>query len=327
MRYITREGTFDTLAELRAAYLRSKEDMKLDPKHAGAAEWASDTLHISELGYCSRMQMLRLSGAKPKVKNSLTAANDEFMWWFGNRCQWLSYEAMDWAGILHSCEQSVYDPPWSGRYDALFYPDYRSEELVGFDQKTTRPKAYAYAYSYPKESHILQVTGYSLKVKPKRWLIEYVFFGSTKPPVECWVDTREHEGRVLKRMAELEQMREALFDAFEVPDVLPEILTAHYRKAQGRDEKYLNRISAGCSWECSYCDMLHTFPPKDDNDKYPPIRSESPCHPAWHAPKDLATMKGGKWTYLTESESERDMVEAFIAAQPRTVAIVGGQDE
>lgn len=330
MRLVTKKGTFDSFATLRGAYINSKVDMALDPKHADPKEWADDKLHASEVGYCPRMQMLRLVGAPRKIKLALTQAMDDYMWWVGYRTHYLTYEAMDWAGILFSHETQLFDGLWAGSCDALFYPDVNQDELMGYDCKTTRPKGYNFAYEVPKEAHVLQVSTYGIKLpRVPNWVIEYIYFGSTKPPIECLVTVTDYQDAVLGRMLSLEAYRKAaLENPGDLPPVLTERFVPKYRKDNGQQTKSLVGISYSCSWECGYCDWHHTYPPKDENDKFPPTREDSPCKPPWHEPLELLniTKKYG-YRYPNQCPAGDAALAQFLDSQLKTVPIVGGQED
>jgi len=331
MLLITEKGEYESFAELRADYILSQEDMALDPKHIQAKPWGDSLLHASDLGACPRKAMLRLLETPHKIQSSLTMANNQLMWWMGYRVHYLTYEAMDWAGILHSHERDLFDPPWSGSYDALFWPDFRDKDrLMGYDCKTTRPKGYNYAYSFPKEPHVIQVSGYGLKTPAVReWVIEYVYFGSTKPPVICVVNADEHEDKVLDAISGLELAKARMVDdPEELPPVMPEKLVAHYRKNPKQEDRSLVSVTYDCNWQCGYCPYVHTVPPKNDDDHYPAILPDSPCKPPWHEPLQVMkiTKKRGV-EYPAECPAGEDAVLAFYDSQLKTVPIIGGQDE
>lgn len=313
MEYMTHKGEFATLQEMRYAYLTSGLDMCIDPGHSEANEWDRSLLHASEVGYCPRMQMLRISGAPEKPQANLTRANEAVMFWTANRLHYLAFEAMEWAGVLDECEVSLMSPPWAGRADAILRPDVGEEETILYDMKTVRGNAMKYSESFPKEAHCLQLGAYATKAKPKMGIIEYVDRSGSMPPIECVIDLEPWREKAAVRMA---QMEDALAAMPDLPPTLPESFVAHFTKRRGQPYKDLTSVTYDCSWECGYCSFHHT-------DVTGKTSSDSPCKPPNHSPILCMKMEKGSWRTL----ELRPGLEEFLAAQVKTLPIIGGQDE
>jgi hypothetical protein len=328
MQYFTDKGEFATLQEMRFAYLKSGEHIRLDPGHAGMDEWESDKLHASEVGSCARMQMLRLQGAPKKVQANLTQANDAILFWVAYRLHYLTYEAMQWAGILVGFEVSLFDGLWAGRADAIITPDVndKADEWL-YDAKTTRPNAFKYTESFPKDQHCLQVATYGVKkTNISKAIIEYIDRGGSNPPVECVIDLERWHFAALDRMNVLEQYRvRALEGDGELPPLLEEVYVPHYRKARGMDYKDLKSVTLECSWECGYCAFHHTF--TDDA-----TRPESPCKPPNHSPIEVAKVRtqkeGGGWAFSAGAAGMSvSGIQQVIATFTPRVPVIGGDEE
>ena len=339
MKLITEKGEFESFAELRYGFMQ--QNKAAIP--VSTDEWESTTLHASEVGYCSRATMLRICGAPPKTQANLTQANEALMFAMGYFAHYLTYAAMEWAGILVASEESLLAEPWSGRCDAIFLPDCtHPEQEVLYDAKTTRPNAFKYADSFPKEQHCLQLGAYGTSARCTDILfgvIEYIDRGGSNPPVECHVNLLEWAPRAQALMDEREALyRECVGKDWKdapLPPVLAEEYVPHYRKAPGQDYKDLKSVTYECSWECGYCKMHHTN--VDDS-----TRPESPCKPPNHAPIEIAKVlpqkQGGGWSFAgaaMEATGARPAVEGMrmagiqnvIAAFTPRVPVVGGEPE
>lgn len=313
MKYQTHKGEFETLQEMRYGYLQSGEAMHIDPGHAEANEWERDKLHASEVGYCPRMQMLRISGAEVKPQANLTKANEAVMFWTANRLHYLAFEAMEWAGVLDECEVSLMSAPWAGRADAILFPNIEQSSKVLYDMKTVRGNAMKYTESFPKEAHCLQLGAYATKADCRVGIIEYVDRSGSMPPIECVVVLDEWKERAKHRMDLLQDQLEALPD---LPPTLPEQFVAHYTKKRNQPYKELTSVTYDCSWECSYCSFHHT-------DTEGRTSSNSPCKPPNHAPVLCAKREKGSWVYPKMEAG----LEEFLASHEKTIPVVGGQDE
>lgn len=334
MKLTSKRGTFASLQELRGAYLSATDraEYHLDPYPAQGDDWEDDHLHISELARCPRAPMLRFTGAPKRVRAPLTIANEEIMFWIGYRLHYLTYSALNWAGLLVSYEQPLFDPPWAGRADAFFRPDYRDDKLYGLDVKSYRPRSSKYAHTYPKKQDVWQVSGYAT-TRPGigTWVIEYIAQGGSTAPVECLVDPHELHTPVTSRMAMLEELREDVLanGIAAAPPPLPSTFVAHYRKARGRDEKELVSITIDSPWECSYCPYCHTEQPAHERDTHPPLLDSSPCRPDWHPPLTVAKRVRGTW-HIDDHDGSRwndDELRLFMDSQLTTIPLVGGQND
>ena len=321
----TKKGDFPSFAELRYAYFKQNEDMRLDPKHVDTNEWQSELLHASEVGACPRMQMLRISGAPKKIKANLTLATEELMFRVAYFVHYAGYEAMAWAGILVDHEVPLMEPPWAGRADALFTPDFENPDDVWlYDAKTTRMGAFKYTESLPKEPHCLQLGAYGTALPDiTNGVVEYIDRSGSVPAIECVVDLTKWEVPAQERMDALEQYREALP---ELPPMMPESFVAHYRKARNQPFKELASVTYDCSWQCSWCAFHHTN--TDDT-----TRPDSPCKPPNHAPIEVAKVRtqkeGGGWAYNAAMAAGMNVsgIQQIIATFTPRVPIIGGGDE
>jgi len=314
MKLITNKGPFSTFAELRFAYLKSGEDMGLDPKHVGSDEWDAGLLHASEVGYCPRMQCLRLGGAEKQVQANLTAANEALMFWVAYRIHYVTYEAMQWSGILCGHEVALFEEPWAGRADALFRPDIDDPQEWLYDCKTVRPNAMKYTESFPKEAHCLQLGAYASKVAAFDGVIEYVDRGGSNPPIECVISLEPWVVRAMIRMNDIEDWTHR----DELPPILEETFVPHYRKARGKDWKELVSITLDASWECSYCLAHHT-------DMEGRTLTTSPCQPHNHKPLEVGKKEKGSWSFPVARHHSG--VLALLESLDPTLPLVGGQDE
>jgi hypothetical protein len=318
--YHTLKGDFPTLAELRHAYLKSGEDMGLDPKHAGQDDWESDRLHASEVSFCPRATCLRIMGAPKKTQGALTAANEALMFWVAYRLHYVTYEAMQWAGILVAHELSVLEPPWAGRVDAIIRPNVDEEGTVLYDAKTVRPNAFKFSEQFPKEDNCIQIGVYATVRPENEAIIEYIDRGGSNPPVECRfaLDTWRHEAQ--PRMDALEVWYKGVeghtLKTATLPPILPEKFTAHWRKASGQPRKELTSVTFDCPWQCSYCDYHHTDPTTGNT------LMGSPCipsnHPVLEVAKKLPKKDGGGWTYSVP-EGLAGRFESWFAGQPQAI--------
>jgi len=322
----TTQGDFETFAELRYAFMQ--QNTAAIP--VSTDEWEGTHLHASEVGYCPRATMLRICGAPPKVQANLTKANEALMFAMGYFAHYLTYAAMEWAGILVASEKPLLEYPWSGRCDAIFLPDYEHpEQEMLYDAKTTRPNAFKYSESFPKEPHCLQIGAYGTSVKSTYILsavIEYIDRGGSNPPVECRIDVPAWAEKARVLMDEREAMyRECVGKEWTdapLPPMLTESFVPHYRKAPNQDFKNLVSVTYDCSWECSWCQFHNTNP--DDS-----TRPESPCKPPNHEAieiaKKLPESKGGGWTFTPAASLSG--FEEWMSRQAKVVPIIGGDEE
>lgn len=322
--YHTTRGDFPTLAEIRHAYLKSGEDAKLDPKHVGANEWESNLLHASEVSFCPRATCLRILGAPKKTQGALTAANEALMFWVAYRIHYLTYEALDWAGMLVAHELSVMNKPWAGRVDAVIRPNVDEERTILFDAKTVRPGAFRYTEGFPKDDHCIQMGVYGTVRPETEALVEYIDRGGSNPPIECLFQLDGWSGKAQVKMTDLEGWYQGLegheLPTAPLPPVLPESFTPHYRKVKNKPVKKLTSVTHECAWQCSYCDFHHTDPTSGQT------LIVSPCQPNNHEPveiaKKLPQKDGGGWKFSVP-ERLSDEFEDWIGAQPKNLPMDG----
>ena len=328
MKLITEKGEFDSFAELRYAFI--KQNKAAIP--VSTDEWESTTLHASEVGYCPRATMLRICGAPPKVQANLTQANEALLFAIAYFAHYLTYEAMKWAGILVASEEPLLDGLWSGRCDAIFLPDCaHPEQEMLYDAKTTRPNAFKYADSFPKEQHCLQLGAYGTSRRCTDILfavIEYIDRGGSNPPVECHINLLEWTPKAQAKMDEREAMYHECagkdWQDAPLPPVLAESYVPHYRKARGMEYKDLKSVTWECSWECSWCKLHHTH--IDGS-----TRPDSPCKPPNHAPVEVAKMRtqkeGSGWGVSAGAGMDVRGIQQVIATFTPRVPVVGGDEE
>lgn len=271
------------LQQLRADYLRSGEKIHLDEKHG---EWDESVIHISELGDCPRKIMLRLSGAEKKYVPQGVRNNMELMWWLGYRLHYLTYEALEWAGMLIGYELPVTTKEgFSGRLDCKFKYE---GETYKYDAKSVRSNAFRFD-DFPKIEHVTQIGGYCLDEfhKTDHTIIEYIDRGGSHTPVISEVDETHGKSLAMDATWILEDARSRLP---ELPNPLGAELKEHRRRDANRT---LFQLSMARPWKCDYCD-------------YDGVSCDS-----FKDERVVATEKNGRWTFdgkyvdWTTSELER----------------------
>lgn len=316
--YISDRGSWASLQLLRAAYLKSEDGERywLDPTPFGANEWESDKLHLSELGACPRAIAYRLIGVPPKPRSRSSAANREVMFWSGYRFHYLTYSALNWAGLLVDHEIAVKLPePWTGRADAIIRPNIHADRIIGYDMKTVLPNALKYGWDMPKEKDCLQLGGYAHGGLFGPAVLEYADRAGSNTPKECEVDALAWARRVPARMRELEAVREAVP---ELPETLPPAYNGHFREADNVGT--LDTVSLDPDWRCGYCDYHLTKKERRPNPNTGRLKifgwtqAESTCKPYNSPPLEVCKWNGGR--PITKSGHE-DGVEAWLDSHPK----------
>jgi hypothetical protein len=125
--------------------------------------WHDDKLHVSDLGMCHRMVMLRLLGGAEVVPVS----DDErrrtlSMFYLGNHEHEMVYKALERKGMLIDKETKIIGLPdgWRGRLDAVI-EDGNGPRIL--DVKTK--KYLAKRATYPPYNNALQVATYHIYMK------------------------------------------------------------------------------------------------------------------------------------------------------------------
>lgn len=302
-------GTFASFQHLRAAYLASKDGAKywLDPGPFAQDDWQADVLHASEIGGCVRATMYRLLGTPEKPRSESSKANRAIMFWAGYRAHFLSYSALNWAGLLLAHEEKVALPDgWTGRLDARFLN--HSQEYV-YDMKTVLPNALKYSYDMPKEKDCLQIGVYAGHTGLGKAVIEYTDRAGSNTPMVCEVDGQEWAGKAAAMMVQFEEARDSLPD---LPPTLDPVYSGSYWKRRGEPFRDLKSITYAAPWNCGYCDYhLTGLDGKTD--------SASACHPYNEPQKEVATFKTG---HLLKCESGHEQgVERWLGSHLKTVPI------
>lgn len=320
--YVSDRGTFATLQLLRAAYLHSHDGEKywLDPTPFGGDEWDPETLHISELGACPRAIAYRLTGTPVKPRGKAAAANREIMFWSGYRLHYLTYSALNWAGLLVDHEiPAVLPDGWSGRADALIRPNQHADRIIGYDMKTVLPNALKYAWDMPKEKDCLQVGGYAFASLFGPAVIEYADRAGSNTPKECEVDAGAWAKRVPAIMKRLEEVRD---NVPELPPMLPQAYVGHFKEADNAGT--LDTVTLETEWRCGYCDYHLTkqerrFNPQTKRmKKYGWTQNESTCKPINEPPRVVCQWNGGDPKTTSGHESG---VEAWLDSHPKSYEI------
>jgi hypothetical protein len=301
MRLITKKGEFADIGRLRGAYLEAPDGgaYNLDPGHHDGNDWRPDKLHISELGGCPRATAYRLLGYEEKPRSASSRANRAVMFWAGYRAHFLTYSAMNWAGILVEHEKALDLPePWTGRCDAIFTPNVEDEVPWLYDLKTVLPNALKYAHELPKPKDALQLGGYwAFGPQPGGAVVEMMDRAGSNSPILCEVDMTVWMPRAVKRMALFEAM---LDNMPELPPTLEPVYKGHYSKVRGVSRYELASISLDPDWRCSYCEWhLHS---KEGTDR------DSLCRPYNEPPVTVAQWKHGALTSV-KSGHERGCEE------------------
>jgi hypothetical protein len=332
--YVTEHGEFPTLQQLRAAYLRSKDGEKywLDPTPFAQSVWEPRMLHASDVGGCARQAMYRMLGTPEKPRSKSSAANREIMFWAGYRFHYLTYSALEWAGLLISYERPLTMPPgWTGQCDALFLEDHSmpvKDNLVLYDCKTVLPNALKYSWDMPKKDNVLQVTCYAHHFKAdlerlghiKIGLIEYTDRAGSNTPKECPIDTLMMVPDVLRRMQYLELCAERLP---ALPPTLPPVLVPSYWKKRNEPFKYLKTVTLKTPWNCGYCDYHLTEKVSKDWSR---TCSDSTCKPTNNEPKVIAEFApNGHCTSVDKMHLEA--LDEFLETMPRTIPIEEEEDD
>jgi hypothetical protein len=315
MKYVTKRGEFASLQLLRQAYLKSNDGAQfwLDP---GAFEehTPSGLLRATDVGKCPRAVAYRLLKTPKKPRSASAAANREVMMWAAYRFHFLTYSALNWAGILVEHEYEVPLPDgWIGRSDALIR---NGDDLWRFDEKTVLPNALQnYRYDHPKAKDCLQLATYDLPEPLGRGLIEYTDRAGSNRPEECEIDLEKWGTKVPPLMVALEAMRDSLP---ELPPMLDPTYQAHYSKGQG-GRMWLSTIDCVTPWDCSYCDYhltrleSRTNPNSGRPRKYGWTQSESVCKPVNLPPQQVAEWKNGSLTNVRSGHAEA--LDAWIPSQ------------
>jgi hypothetical protein len=318
MAYVSDRGTFATLQLLRAAYLKSPDGEKywLDPTPFGGDEWDPETLHLSELGACPRAIAYRLSGEPEKPRSLSSIANREVMFWAGYRFHYLTYSALNWAGLLVDHEIAAkLSHGWSGRADAIIRPVQHGEDLIGYDMKTVLPNALKYVWDMPKTKDCLQVGGYAFASLFDKAVIEYADRAGSNTPKECEVAAGAWAKRVPAIMAELEHVRD---NVPELPPILPQVYNGHF-KEQG-NAGTLDTITLENDWRCNYCDYHLTKKERRLNPHTKRMKihgwtqKESSCKPP-NAPGVVVCQWNGGNPKTTPGHE--DGVEAWLDSHPK----------
>uniref|UniRef100_A0A6M3IKD2 PD-(D/E)XK nuclease superfamily protein n=1 Tax=viral metagenome TaxID=1070528 RepID=A0A6M3IKD2_9ZZZZ len=247
----------DNLQHIRAVYIRYLNDggqrVELDLPKSG---WNPDTIHISELGGCSRAIMLRLLGKTGRAKPQQTQDNDELMWWAGYQFHYLTYEALIHAGIM-VCYETAIKPKYdgvTGRFDMLWMDDV----LHLTDIKTVRPNAFKFGELNEepprvKDDNALQVGGYLLHIATiDKADVEYIDRGGTNTPLLLPVDQELAKAKAEAAILGLLAQRDNLP---EVPDPLPEEVKLHYSRHK---VPLLKWVGLKRDWRCNYCQYADT---------------------------------------------------------------------
>jgi hypothetical protein len=313
------KGEWDSLQELRAWYLTNPgcggEAHNLDPGPFGQDDWQPDLLHASEIGGCPRASMYRLSHEDEKPRSESSKANRAIMFWSGYRLHYLTYSALNAAGLLVSHEQAVPLPDgWTGRLDALIQTASDSLPIL-YDCKTVLPNALKYSYDMPKDKDCLQLGVYAYALNHtsdgvKEGIIEYVDRAGSNSPLECYpIDLTNWRGEAQVAMAALEKARDELP---YLPEILPPVYVGSYWKRRGENYRDLKTISYQPDWRCSYCDYhLHL---KDTG-----THSESSCKPFFEKPEEVASFKRG--SLVSVKHGHEDAVAAWLQSHVTSYVI------
>jgi hypothetical protein len=267
---------------LRAAYLEAPNWQKfwLSADTAAEKEWPKDTLHASDVGGCPRAAMYRLLGTPEKPRSASSKANRTVMFWAGYHFHYLTYSALNWAGLLLSHERSLEMPEgWSGALDAEILTAPGSDPLV-FDEKTVLPNALNYSYDMPKLPNCLQLATYGSVVGNMSGLIEYTDRAGSNTPKECEIDLSRYVYEVGVQMAHLEMCR------YNLPG-LPPTLDQEYvgRYTRIGPDMVLKTVGLATPWSCGYCDYHLTKKEQRQNPasgrmkKYGWTSEDSTCKP------------------------------------------------
>ena len=306
MKYTSRRGVYDSMQILVAAYLESNDggDYELSSSPFCRNEWEPDMLHASEIGGCPRAVAYRLSHAPEKPRGKASAANRTVMFNTAYFFHYGRYSALSWAGLLESHETTVPLPDgWTGRYDAIFKPDYREERTILYDLKSVLPAALKYSYSFPKPKDCWQLAVYAEALGMSEAMCEYADRAGGVSPVECVIDPREYYGDVQQRMRMMEAARDGLP---ELPPTLSPVLDGHYTKRRGQPFRELTSIDIKTDYRCNYCDYLLS----EKVGTTDVLCADSLCKPYYDPPQTIATFKGGKPVSI--EHGHEDAVESWL---------------
>lgn len=315
MGYRTRRGEFGSLQILRAAYIEAPDRFKYRLLQEDAS-WDKSVLHASDTSGCPRAVMYRLLGTPEKPRSKKAAANRIVMLERGTDYHWLTYSALNWAGILVGHEiPAAPREGWAGSMDALIRPNHESDSVVGFDEKTVLPNMLIYHRAdTPKDKDCTQLGAYCL-TQPFKWgLIEYTDRAGSNNPEECEFDASQWMEKAVERMDALEMWQGLLP---ELPPTLEPEFVAHYS-----DHK-LDSVTSERPWSCDYCDFHLTKKERRINPasgrmkEYGWTCSDSTCKPVNVPPRIVAEVKNGAWRYREESEE----LHEFLDAQVKTIPI------
>lgn len=285
------KGEWESFQVLRYAYLRSTDGKRhwLDPGPFDQDDWNPDKLHASDVGACPRAVAYRLLGTPEKPRSRASAANRQVMFWAGYRLHYLTYSALNWAGLLLSHETRVPMPNgWTGAFDATFKPTLDSETML-YGMKTVLPNAlkHGYDWDYPKTKDCLQEGVYGLYLPYlKRAAEEYSDRAGSNTPKICEFDLAPWSAKATEVMASLEDVRDRLP---ELPELLSPVLAPSYWKKRKLNAYYLKSLSYQADWRCGYCDYHLT----KKVDGFGVTQSDSVCKPYNLRPTEVATFKDG----------------------------------
>ena len=317
MKYLSKRGEFDSLQQLRAAYLKSSdgEPFWLDRGPFGQHDWKPDVLHASELGGCPRAVAYRLLKTPEKPRSASSEANRTIMFHAGNSFHNLTFSALKWAGLLDAHEIAVkLAQGWTGRADALFTPNHEVDEVCLYDLKTVLPAALKYSYDMPKEKDCLQLGCYASVLECPKGIIEYADRAGSNTPKECEIDLAKWSARAVAKMTVMEAARDNLP---ELPETLPQTYSASYSKGEG-GRMWLSTVNLVTPWMCGYCDYHLTKkesrinPNSGRSYKYGWTQKDSTCHPVNLPPLTVATWKNGS---LVNVKGDEDAIVAWMADQ------------
>jgi hypothetical protein len=250
----TDHGDFETLGQLRGAYLKAHDGNPPIWQYFNPEPWQEDLLHLSELGTCLRQQMLRLLAMPKRPDKQQNTPEEEVMYYQGNVLHALTCGALDWGGILLCHEHSLTLPEgWTGHFDAEFH-DREAEESVLWDGKSVRPRAFRFAYTFPKPELVAQLRGYlAFWDRPTYAMGEYIDRGGSNRPRLCRIERDDLWAR--QRMHQTEAARDALP---ELPEPLTREYEPSYYKYPGNGFRSISSIKYKPSWQCEWCPYLGT---------------------------------------------------------------------
>ena len=248
--------------------------------------------------------MYRLSHEDEKPRSESSKANRAIMFWSGYRLHYLTYSALNAAGLLIAHEEPVSLPDgWTGRLDARILPTPDAQPIL-YGLKTVLPNALKYSYDMPKEKDCLQeaVYGSSPDVFETQALEEYADRAGSNTPLECVFELAEWIPQAQAKMREFEKARDELP---YLPEVLPPVYVGSYWKRRGENYRDLKTVSYQPDWRCSYCSFhLHL---KDSG-----TQASSSCHPYFKPPEVVAEFKNTKLIRCTKGHE--DGVAAWLGS-------------